>query len=80
MQDLLMQNQRLSKLVEERAFVDGPEDVFTVQYGLWPERYLLLEGNVVVWASDLTYEARLNDMAHDITAAAKAVAWLPVIA
>mmetsp|Transcript_15908 Transcript_15908/g.29105 ORF Transcript_15908/g.29105 Transcript_15908/m.29105 type:complete len:111 (+) Transcript_15908:836-1168(+) len=74
-QQLLAQNPQLAALVQDRVYVDGQQNAITLEYGLWPERYLLLEGNKVLWASALTYEARANDMSKDIPAAAAAVSW-----
>mmetsp|Transcript_39842 Transcript_39842/g.89328 ORF Transcript_39842/g.89328 Transcript_39842/m.89328 type:complete len:111 (-) Transcript_39842:243-575(-) len=74
-QQLLSHNPRLAELVQDHVYVDGQQNGVTLDYGLWPERYLLLEGNEVLWASALTYEARANDMSQDIPAAAAALSW-----
>lgn len=65
-------NPMLAVAVDE-WYVDALDDCITKHYGLWPERYLLLDGPTVKWNSTLSYEDRhadipalLRDAAHTI--------------
>jgi len=51
----------LASLVDE-VFVDSMDDKTTIDNGLWPERYVLLEGQSVLWASSLRFEDRGADV------------------
>lgn len=61
---------QLDDLLDGRVYVDGLDNATTLANGLWPERYLLLEGNDVVWASTLSFEERLADVPAQLKDAA----------
>lgn len=50
--------------------MDTLEDEMAVTYGLWPERYLLVEDATVRWASSLRFEERLADVPRQLATAA----------
>ena len=64
--DLLACQPRLAAIVQDRVFVDNPDNGFTLHYGLWPERYLLLEGSKVLWASSLAFEAQWGGRSSEL--------------
>lgn len=64
---------QLAALVGERLFVDDLEDATTKNHGLWPERYLLLEGQTVRWASTLCFEKRSANLSKALIDAANEV-------
>lgn len=57
-------------VVKENLYVDNEQDSFALVNGLWPERYLLLEGQKVCWASDLSFETRFTDLPRALRDAA----------
>lgn len=59
----------LASLIDE-MYVDSMDNATTVSNGLWPERYLLLDGPTVLWASSLRFEDRLADIPTHIREAA----------
>ena len=52
------------------VLVDGMDDALTIQWGLWPEKFLLLEHGVVKWASSF------KDVGDDMQLEKAAEAWL----
>jgi len=59
----------LASVVDE-MYVDFMDDKTTVNNGLWPERYLLLDGRTVQWASSSRFEDRFVDIPGRILEAA----------
>lgn len=59
-----------ASLVQDRWYLDNMENSLAIQNGLWPERYLLLEGSHVCWASTLSFEERFTDISQSILDAA----------
>jgi len=53
--------------------MDELEDDATRRYGLWPERYLLIEGQHVCWASSLGLEERCAKIPETLCKAAAAI-------
>lgn len=68
----LCQHPKLSALVDE-WYVDNLDDATTRANGLWPERYALLEGSAVLWASSLAFEDRYMDIPQALRSAANTV-------
>lgn len=68
---LLDKYPEMSTILEGRVYVDQLDNATTLAHGLWPERYLLLEGCEVKWASTLSFEARLADVPAQLAAAAR---------
>jgi hypothetical protein len=64
----------LAKLVGQNVYTDDMSDEMTREFALWPERYMLLEGGAVRWASSHAYEHRMAmaDMAQALDEAASA--------
>lgn len=60
-QTFFHENPLLAGAIDE-WFVDALDDRVTLQYGLWPERYLLLDGSMVKWSSSLSFEDRHADI------------------
>lgn len=62
----------LATLVAQDVYIDDMSDKTTLEFALWPERYLLLERGTVRWASSHAYEQRLAmaDMAKALDDAA----------
>lgn len=52
-EQLLRKFPRFNSLLDE-CLIDHLDDASTISNGLWPERYLLLQGGLVAWASDLS--------------------------
>lgn len=65
----------LSTLVGQEVYIDDMSDKTTVDFALWPERYMLLEAGEVRWASSHAYEKRMAmaDMSKALEDAACAV-------
>jgi len=61
-------------ILNGEIYIDDIANAITLAYGLWPERYVLLEGNKVIWASTLSFEERCTDVLTQLHAAARA-AW-----
>lgn len=53
---------RFASLVDGHWYIDALDDETTRRNGLWPERYLLLDGAVVRWSWTLSYEERYRDI------------------
>lgn len=70
---LLDQYPDLTDLLEGRLYVDNIDNQTTLAHGLWPERYLLLDGDKVQWASTLSFENRLVDINSQLLLAARQV-------
>lgn len=51
----------LASLVDE-WYMDSLDEATTLSNGLWPERYMLLNGQTVMWASSLSMEDRNEDI------------------
>jgi hypothetical protein len=64
-----------ASLVRDQWYVDTSDNGFAIQNGLWPERYLLLDGHRVCWASSLLFEERFTDIPHALRDAV-ATKWL----
>lgn len=54
----LEQQPWLSQSAAQSIYVDEMENTMTRRLGLWPERYVLLEGPTVRWASSLDINHR----------------------
>lgn len=67
---LVQQQPWLAQLAEKRIYIDDVENEATKRLGLWPERYALLEGPTVRWASSLDFEHRFSDVLSELRAAA----------
>lgn len=70
-QNLLAEYPGFAQLVQGRIYVDDLDNKTTLANGLWPERYLLLEGNHICWASSLSYEERFADVPKQLSNAAR---------
>lgn len=57
-------------LVQNRWYLDDIDNRSALLNGLWPERYLLLEGQEVLWASTLAFEERFTDITRALCDAA----------
>lgn len=53
----------------KQTLIDNMDDRTTVELGLWPERFLFLQGGKVAWASSLTEEGT-EDLASQLLAMA----------
>lgn len=51
-EQLLQKFPSFNSLLDE-CLIDQLDNSSTISNGLWPERYLLMQGDSVVWASDL---------------------------
>lgn len=60
-QGFLDEHPGLASVVDD-VYVDDMDENTTVANGLWPERYLLLNGAMVQWASSLRFEDRCVDV------------------
>lgn len=67
---LLAKYPDFSDLLHGRVYTDTMNNTAALTYGLWPERYLLLEGDTVRWASTLSFEERMADLPQQLRAAA----------
>jgi len=59
---LLADFPEFAELLQGHVYTDMLDDNATLAYGLWPERYLLVERGTVQWASTLSFEARSTDL------------------
>lgn len=75
-QALLHDFPALLEALEGHIYTDTFSNDMTLAYGLWPERYLLLEAGVVQWASALSFEERSTKIPEQLRAAASAY-WAP---
>jgi len=57
-QALLQNFPALLEALDGQIYTDTFSNDLTLEYGLWPERYLLLENGEVQWASALSFEDR----------------------
>lgn len=73
---LLSQHPQFASMLENRIYADSLDNALAVGYGLWPERYMLLDGNVVGWTSSLSFEARCANLPQELAAAAVTL-WSP---
>lgn len=68
----LAQQSAFAAIVDEWC-VDDMDDETTRNNGLWPERYALLEGSTILWASSLNFEERFTDIGSAICNAAASI-------
>jgi len=69
--NLLNMYPEFANLLKDQIYVDNLDNTTTLANGLWPERYLLLEGNHIRWASTLSFEERLTDVLVQVDDAAR---------
>jgi len=69
-QKLLDTYPEFARLLEGRLYVDSLDNATTLANGLWPERYLLLEGSEVLWSSTLSFEERTTNVPAQLISAA----------
>lgn len=72
-EELLGVNPELANVLGGRVYVDSDSHDVTLANGLWPERYFLLDGEVVSWASTLSFEERSTDLPQQLRSAAMSV-------
>lgn len=60
-QAFFRENPMLATAIDE-WYVDALDNRETRKLGLWPERYLLLDGQMVKWNSSLRFEDRHADI------------------
>lgn len=58
-----------ASLIEDRLYIDMFDNETTLRYGLWPERYLLLEADTVRWFSTLNLEHRMTGTLQEMVVA-----------
>lgn len=66
----LAKNDLLASLVKDHWYLDDMENSLAILNGLWPERYLLLERQEVIWASTLSFEQRFTEVPEAVRKAA----------
>lgn len=57
---------KFAAFVQDRWYLDSLDNSLAVRFGLWPERYVLLDGQRVCWCSTLNFEERFTDIPQAI--------------